>query len=156
MPRANRRWWRRIAASTPTAWRPRAPTKARPRRWPNCRRASTPKPGSPPCAATSTATAASPHRCGPKPRRWRGEAELADRRLQAITAERTEWQNRKGGAASQIETIEARVTDVTAERAELDNAPAVFAEKRRALIGEIESAETAAGSRPTRWPPLRA
>ena len=71
------------------------------------------------------------------------EAELADRRLQAITAERNEWQNRKASAASQIATIEARVTEVTAERAELDNAPAVFAEKRRALIGEIESAETA-------------
>jgi chromosome segregation protein len=71
------------------------------------------------------------------------EAELADRRLQAITAERNEWQNRKQSAASQIETIEARVTEVTAERAELDNAPAIFAEKRRALIGEIEAAETA-------------
>jgi chromosome segregation protein len=71
------------------------------------------------------------------------EAELADRRLQAITAERTEWQNRKVGAASQIETIEARITEVTAERAELDDAPAVFAQKRRALIGEIESSETA-------------
>src|ERR1700726_5192398 len=71
------------------------------------------------------------------------EAELADRRLQAILAERNEWQNRKASAASQIATIEARVTEVTAERAELDNAPEVFAEKRRALIGEIESAENA-------------
>jgi chromosome segregation protein len=71
------------------------------------------------------------------------EAELADRRLQAILAERSEWQNRKQSAASQIATIEARVTEVKAERAELDNAPAVFAEKRRALIGEIESAESA-------------
>jgi chromosome segregation protein len=71
------------------------------------------------------------------------EAELADRRLQAILAERNEWQNRKASAASQIATIEARITEVTAERAELDNAPAVFAEKRRALISEIESAETA-------------
>ena len=69
------------------------------------------------------------------------EAELADRRLQAITAERNQWQNRKQSAASQIDTIEARVTEVKAERAELDNAPALFAEKRRALIGEIESAE---------------
>jgi len=71
------------------------------------------------------------------------EAELADRRLQAITAERNEWQNRKASAASQIETIEARVTEVRAERAELENAPAIFAEKRRALIGEIEAAENA-------------
>jgi chromosome segregation protein len=71
------------------------------------------------------------------------EAELADRRLQAILAERSEWQNRKASAASQIDTIEARVTEVKAERAELDNAPAIFAEKRRALISEIEAAENA-------------
>ena len=71
------------------------------------------------------------------------EAELADRRLQAITAERNEWQHRKQSAASQMSTIEARVTEVKAERAELDNAPALFAEKRRALISEIESAENA-------------
>jgi chromosome segregation protein len=71
------------------------------------------------------------------------EAELADRRLQAITAERSEWQNRRQSATSQIETIEARVSEVKSERAELDNAPALFAEKRRALIGEIEAAENA-------------
>jgi len=71
------------------------------------------------------------------------EAELADRRVQAIAAERNEWQNRKASAASQVSTIEARVTEVTAERTELENAPAVFAEKRRALISEIESAESA-------------
>ncbi|HLJ00646.1 MAG TPA: chromosome segregation protein SMC [Bradyrhizobium sp.] len=69
------------------------------------------------------------------------EAELADRRLQAITAERHEWQSRKASAASQVETIEARVNDVRTERAELENAPAIFAEKRRALISEIEAAE---------------
>ena len=71
------------------------------------------------------------------------EAELADKRVQAITAERTDWQNRKQSSASQVATIEARITEVTAERADLDNAPAVFAEKRRALINEIESAEGA-------------
>jgi len=71
------------------------------------------------------------------------EAELADRRVQAILAERNEWQSRKQSAASQIATIDARVTEVRAERAELDNAPAVFAEKRRALINEIEAAESA-------------
>src|ERR1700716_383798 len=71
------------------------------------------------------------------------EAALADRRLQAILAERSEWQNRKQSATSQISTVEARITEVTAERAELDNAPELFAQKRRALIGEIESSETA-------------
>ncbi len=69
------------------------------------------------------------------------EAELADRRVQAILAERNEWQSRKASAASQIETIEARITEVRAERTELENAPAVFAEKRIALISEIEFAE---------------
>ncbi len=70
------------------------------------------------------------------------EAEIADRRLQAILAERTEWQNRQHSAASQLATIEARITEVTAERADLDQAPALFAEKRRALINEIEAAES--------------
>jgi chromosome segregation protein len=71
------------------------------------------------------------------------EAELADRRLQAILAEQNQWQARMESAASQIATIEARITEVKAERAELENAPALFAEKRRALIGEIEAAEGA-------------
>jgi chromosome segregation protein len=69
------------------------------------------------------------------------EAELADRRLQSIAAERNEWQTRKDGAASQIATIEARVSEAQTERAELEAAPAAFAEKRRALISEIEAAE---------------
>ncbi len=69
------------------------------------------------------------------------EAELADRRLQAISAERNEWQTRKQSAASQITTIEARLTEVKAERADLDNAPALFAEKRSAVISEIEHAQ---------------
>jgi chromosome segregation protein len=71
------------------------------------------------------------------------EAELADRRVQAILAERAEWQDRRQSAASQILTVEARVTEVKAERAELDDAPAVFAQKRRAVISEIEAAENA-------------
>ncbi|WP_431309736.1 chromosome segregation SMC family protein, partial [Bradyrhizobium iriomotense] len=69
------------------------------------------------------------------------EAELADRRVQAILAERTEWQNRKQSATSHIDTIQARITEVSIERSDLENAPAVFAEKRSALINEIEYAE---------------
>ncbi|MCJ9735537.1 chromosome segregation SMC family protein, partial [Bradyrhizobium sp. PRIMUS42] len=69
------------------------------------------------------------------------EAELADRRVQAILAERTEWQNRKESAASHIDTIQARIAELTIERSELENAPQVFAEKRSALITEIEYAE---------------
>jgi chromosome segregation protein len=69
------------------------------------------------------------------------EAELADRRVQAILAERTEWQNRKESAAAHIDTIQTRITEVSIERSDLENAPAVFAEKRSALITEIEYAE---------------
>jgi chromosome segregation protein len=69
------------------------------------------------------------------------EAELADKRVQAIVAERTEWQNRRQSAASQVSTIEARIVELTTERMELENAPAVFAEKRSALISEIQYAE---------------
>jgi chromosome segregation protein len=69
------------------------------------------------------------------------EAELADRRVQAIISERNDWQNRKASAASQLATIDARISEVKAERAELENAPMVFAEKRSALISEIGYAE---------------
>jgi chromosome segregation protein len=71
------------------------------------------------------------------------EAELADRRVQAIVAERAEWHKRRQSAASQISTIEARITEVKAERADLEDAPALFAQKRRAVISEIEAAEDA-------------
>jgi chromosome segregation protein len=70
------------------------------------------------------------------------EAELADRRLQAILAERNEWQGRKTSAVSQIATVESRIAEVRAERTELENAPAVFAQKRSALINEINHAES--------------
>ncbi len=71
------------------------------------------------------------------------EAERADRRVQAIIAEREEWQRRRDNAAAQIATVEERIAELIDERTELDNAPVVFAEKRRALISEIETAEAA-------------
>ncbi|MGC2085128.1 MAG: AAA family ATPase, partial [Bradyrhizobium sp.] len=69
------------------------------------------------------------------------EAELADRRLQAIIKERNDWLGRVHGAGSQISTIEERIAEVREERADLENAPEVFAEKRSALIDEIGIAE---------------
>src|SRR5262249_8687042 len=69
------------------------------------------------------------------------EAELADRRVQAILAERNEWQKRKENAVSQAATIEARIVELKNEREELAEAPAFFAEKRRSIINEIEAAE---------------
>ena len=68
------------------------------------------------------------------------EAELAQRRLQAIAAERTEWSERKDGAAAQIATIGERSAEAEAERNELKSAPEKFAQTRQALIGEIEAA----------------
>ena len=71
------------------------------------------------------------------------EVELAQRRLQAITAERRGWTERRDGAAAQITTLEGRVAEAQAERTSLEHAPEVFAEKRVALIAEIEAAEAA-------------
>jgi chromosome segregation protein len=71
------------------------------------------------------------------------EVELAARRLAAIAADRDEWTTRKDGAASQILALQTRVEEAKTERASLEDAPALFAEKRSALIGEIEGAEAA-------------
>ena len=68
------------------------------------------------------------------------EAELADRRLQAIAAERTEWSERRDGAAAQIATVGERSIEAENERSELQTAPQKFAEMRQSLIGEIETA----------------
>jgi chromosome segregation protein len=69
------------------------------------------------------------------------EAELRRRRREAIAGERGGWRERTEGAHGQIATLEARMDEARRERAELDAAPAAFAEKRVALIGEIEAAE---------------
>ncbi len=71
------------------------------------------------------------------------DAELADRRLQAITGERTAWDERRNNAAAQIATIGQRTEEATTERTELDNAPQKFADQRQALISEIETATAA-------------
>jgi chromosome segregation protein len=69
------------------------------------------------------------------------EAEISARRLAAIATDRQGWSGRAEGAASQIGTLEARVEEAKTERAGLEDAPQVFEEKRRALIGEVETAE---------------
>jgi chromosome segregation protein len=71
------------------------------------------------------------------------EAELSDRRLQAIAGERRAWTERKQGADTQIATLDTRSGEARNERAALENAPQVFAEQRQGLIGEIEGAEEA-------------
>jgi chromosome segregation protein len=71
------------------------------------------------------------------------EAELTERRLAQIAEERSEWGRRQSGAASQIATLNERTGEARSERADLEGAPAAFAEKRQALIGRIENAEAA-------------
>ncbi|MGI8527444.1 MAG: chromosome segregation protein SMC [Pseudolabrys sp.] len=70
------------------------------------------------------------------------EAELSNRRLQSIAADVAGWNERRDGATGQITTLEQRIGDARRERTELESAPALFAEKRSALITEIEGAET--------------
>jgi chromosome segregation protein len=71
------------------------------------------------------------------------DAELADRRLQAIAGERAAWDERKNNAAAQIATIGQRTGETRTERTELNNAPEKFAGQRQALISEIETAAAA-------------
>jgi chromosome segregation protein len=69
------------------------------------------------------------------------EAELADRRLNAIATDRQQWSDRRDSARAQIATLETRSRETDQERAALAGAPAVFAEKRAAMISQIEKAE---------------
>ena len=71
------------------------------------------------------------------------EAELADRRLNAIATDRQQWSDRRNSAMAQISTLEARSKETDDERLGLQDAPAMFAEKRNAMISEIEKAEEA-------------
>jgi chromosome segregation protein len=70
------------------------------------------------------------------------EAEMADRRLTALGNDKNGWLQRQTGAQNQIATLEQRIAEATRDRAELENAPAQFAEKRSALMTEIEAANT--------------
>jgi chromosome segregation protein len=71
------------------------------------------------------------------------EAELADRRLATLAADKTGWVERQQGARNQIATLEQRTAEAKRDRTELENAPQVFAEKRGALITEVQTAEAA-------------
>jgi chromosome segregation protein len=71
------------------------------------------------------------------------EAELAGRRLQVISAEQSEWGQRKDSATVQITRLGERTEEATREHSELVNAPQKFAGQRQALISEIEIATAA-------------
>jgi chromosome segregation protein len=69
------------------------------------------------------------------------EAEIAARRIAAIATDRAGWSERHGGSATQIATLSARMEEARTERTALEQMPALFEEKRRGLLSEIESAE---------------
>jgi chromosome segregation protein len=71
------------------------------------------------------------------------EAELADRRLNAIATDRTAWSERHDRAVAQIATLDSRSAEAKNECATLADAPAIFEEKRKALISEVQAAEGA-------------
>src|SRR5262249_60595345 len=55
---------------------------------------------------------------------------------------KTDWAERQQGAHDQIATLGQRMVEAQRNRTELENAPKVFAEKRSALITEVQTAET--------------
>ncbi|QEN87482.1 AAA family ATPase [Labrys sp. KNU-23] len=69
------------------------------------------------------------------------EDELRSRRLAAIDQESQSWKDRQENGTAQIETLTSRLTELEIERAEFDDAPVVFAARRRGLIAETETAE---------------
>lgn len=69
------------------------------------------------------------------------EAELADRRLMQLAADKKGWLERQEGARSQTETLAKRIAEATHDRSELENAPQMFAEKRQTLISEVQNAD---------------
>jgi chromosome segregation protein len=71
------------------------------------------------------------------------EAEIATQRLATIRADRERWSERHDGTTAQIKILAARFDEAKTERAGLEDAPRMFEEKRRGLIGGIETAEVA-------------
>ena len=71
------------------------------------------------------------------------EVELAGRRIASIAADADAWRERESAAVAQIAVLQTRTTEAQEERASLEQAPQAFAEKRRALIDEIEAGESA-------------
>jgi chromosome segregation protein len=71
------------------------------------------------------------------------ETEIAEKRLQAVANEQHTWSATRDGASGQIATLRTRNGEAREERARLTDAPQAFADKRKALIGEISAAEAA-------------
>ncbi|MCJ8142693.1 chromosome segregation protein SMC [Ancylobacter sp. A5.8] len=71
------------------------------------------------------------------------EREQRARRLAVIVSEAASWRQRAGGTGERLSALEARLSEARTEREELEDAPAVFAARRRALLDETAKAETA-------------
>ena len=71
------------------------------------------------------------------------EAEIAKKRLEAIAGEQQAWLDTRERTSKQIAALDARLTEARTERDGLVDAPRLFEEKRVALIGEVQNAETA-------------
>ena len=71
------------------------------------------------------------------------EIDIRTQRRHAITREKAGWADRKTRAAAQNDEFSKRRTEIEAERASLVDAPEVFAERRRSLTHEIETATSA-------------
>ncbi|MBA4782682.1 MAG: AAA family ATPase [Rhizobiales bacterium] len=71
------------------------------------------------------------------------EAEIRERRLEAIARERDGWTARSDAAKKQIAVLTERRAAAEAERVQLQDSPGDFARKRAALFTLIEAAEKA-------------
>ncbi|WP_293859420.1 chromosome segregation protein SMC [uncultured Alsobacter sp.] len=69
------------------------------------------------------------------------EGEMRARRLAAIVAERTAWDDRRSRSIRQIDEIERRSTEVEEEREALREAPEAFLLRRRSVMTQISEAE---------------
>ena len=69
------------------------------------------------------------------------EGEMRARRLAAITAERTAWDDRRNRSIRQIDEIERRSAEVEEERETLREAPDTFMLRRRSILTQIAEAE---------------
>ncbi len=70
------------------------------------------------------------------------DGEARERRLAAITEERSRWESRAEAAAAQIAELERRHAELSAELVTAEEAPVQIAEKRNALLDAIGVAET--------------
>ena len=73
----------------------------------------------------------------------RRESAVRAERLRAIASESAGWEERKARATAQMSELADRRREIEAGIAALDEAPAVFMEKRRALLHDLEQGEAA-------------